>query len=257
MTIYRHTQGQGETVVVLHGWGLNHQVWQPIMAPLAESHQLIAIDLPGFGRSDWPTGKAISFTNMVALVSAEIPAGAHLIGWSLGGLIASAIALQQPRNIASLTTIASSPKFQADEQWPGIDSKVLDNFHLQLQRSYGKTIERFLAIQAMGDEHARAQVKWLKPLVLEQPEPNLTVLDQALDWLADVDLRAQLPNISVPLLRYYGRLDSLVPNRAIAEIDKLVPKSAKHVDPQASHAPFISNPQQFIDRWLAFTNPTR
>ena len=61
------------------------------------------------------------------------------------------------------------------------------------------------------------------------------------------ELRDELVPLSLPWLRVYGRLDSLVPKASIALLDERYPASHSVVLEKASHAPFISHPQQFIE----------
>ena len=88
-------------------------------------------------------------------MAAILPEKCHLLGWSLGGLVASQLALTMPERLHSLITVASSPCFMARDEWPGIAPKVLAGFNQMLAGDFMQTIERFLAIQAMGSEHAR------------------------------------------------------------------------------------------------------
>ena len=45
---------EGKAIVYLHGWGQNIEMMEPIANPFAESHHLIIVDLPGFGKSEEP-----------------------------------------------------------------------------------------------------------------------------------------------------------------------------------------------------------
>src|SRR2546430_11456934 len=53
--LYFEVQGRGRDVVLLHGWGLNLRVWDELAGALARRFRVIAIDLPGHGKSDWDT----------------------------------------------------------------------------------------------------------------------------------------------------------------------------------------------------------
>ena len=116
-----------------------------------------------------------------------------------------------------------------------------------LTRDLPLTVERFLAIQAMGSEHARNDIRQLRHWLAERPAPQLAALEAGLGLLADVDLRDALVGLDLPWLRIYGRLDSLVPKAAIPLLDERYPASHSLVLEKASHAPFISHPQQFVE----------
>jgi pimeloyl-[acyl-carrier protein] methyl ester esterase len=97
----------------------------------------------------------------------------------------------------------------------------------------------------MGSNSAREDVRRLKQLLLARPAPKLEALIAGLRLLAEVDLRAELNHISCPVNRLYGRLDALVPIAAQAAISELADGRDICFE-KASHAPFISHPEQFV-----------
>ncbi len=239
--------GQGQDLVLLHGWGMNGAVWHGIAQQLAAHYRLHLVDLPGFGNSPLHEGSEYTLPWLAEQVATVLPEKCHLLGWSLGGLVASQLALTRPERLHSLITVASSPCFMAREGWPGIAPKVLAGFNQMLAGDFMHTIERFLAIQAMGSEHARDDIRQLRHWLAERPAPQFAALEAGLGLLADVDLRDELLPLSLPWLRVYGRLDSLVPKASIALLDECYPGSHSVVLEKASHAPFISHPQQFVE----------
>ncbi|WP_017788653.1 pimeloyl-ACP methyl ester esterase BioH [Aeromonas dhakensis] len=239
--------GQGPDLVLLHGWGMNGAVWHGIVSALAARYRVHLVDLPGFGNSPLAGEAEYSLPWLAEQVAAILPEQCHLLGWSLGGLVASQLALNHPERLHSLITVASSPCFMARDQWPGIAPKVLTGFNQMLAGDFKQTIERFLAIQAMGSEHARDDIRQLRHWLAERPAPQLAALEAGLGLLADVDLRDELVQLNLPWLRVYGRLDSLVPKASIPLLDERYPASRSVVLEKASHAPFISHPQQFIE----------
>ncbi|RUO56544.1 pimeloyl-ACP methyl ester esterase BioH [Pseudidiomarina homiensis] len=251
--VWRDVCGTGEDIVVLHGWGLNANIWTPIVSQLSQHGRLTRLDLPGYGESPWPAGQAITFTKLCELTLAALPERSHLIGWSLGGLVATELALQAPERFHSLTTVASSPYFPAeDPDWPGIEPNILQQFGKQLSKDFRRTVERFLALQSLGSPHAKADVKAIKEWLFSKPMANVDVLDAGLDMLAQVDLRSQVRHINMPYFRMYGRLDALVPARVDEQVSQLAPNSQSYCAPHCSHAPFISDPEGFMAAWLAF-----
>ncbi|WP_425968340.1 pimeloyl-ACP methyl ester esterase BioH [Aeromonas dhakensis] len=239
--------GQGPDLVLLHGWGMNGAVWHGIVPALAARYRVHLVDLPGFGNSPLVGEAEYSLPWLAEQVAAILPEQCHLLGWSLGGLVASQLALNHPERLHSLSTVASSPCFMAQGEWPGIAPKVLTGFNQMLAGDFKQTIERFLAIQAMGSEHARDDIRQLRHWLAERPAPQLAALEAGLGLLADVDLRDELVQLNLPWLRVYGRLDSLVPKASIPLLDERYPASRSVVLEKASHAPFISHPQQFIE----------
>lgn len=242
--IWWQTIGEGNChLVLLHGWGLNAEVWDCITPELSAHFTVHLVDLPGYGRS---VGfGALSLEEMAEQLLAHAPQKAIWLGWSLGGLVASQMALRHPERVMALVTVASSPCFSADADWPGIKPEVLSGFQQQLSDDFQRTVERFLALQTMGTESARQDARALKKTVLSLPMPSTEVLNGGLEILKTVDLRQPLTTLSAPFLRLYGRLDGLVPRKIVPMLDALWPASESVVFEKAAHAPFISHPRDF------------
>lgn len=250
--LYWHIIGEGDRdLVLLHGWGLNAEVWQSIVPLLRPYVRLHLVDLPGFGRSQCG-GKALALPEIAQQLLPYLPSGALLLGWSLGGLVATQLALSHPERVSALISVASSPCFTAREDWPGIKPDTLKSFQKQLSSNFQRTVERFLALQTMGVESARQDTQQLKEVVLSQPMPTKVVLESGLTILRDVDLRSELPQLTMPFLRLYGSLDGLVPSCIAAQLDIDIPASQSIVMEKGAHAPFISHPEIFCQHILGF-----
>lgn len=234
-------------MVLLHGWGMNQGVWQVIMPELTFFHDgaVRCLDLPGFGNAQSiPTPYTLHAA--AEQLSSELNEGSILVGWSLGGLFALYIAAHWPDKVAKVVLVASTPFFAQHDDWPGIKPDVLNAFKDQLVSHREKTIERFLAIQAMGSESARDDIKQLKLLLNQYPAPKEQALSAGLDILQHDDLRAMFAQLTVPIVGIFGRLDALVPYRALKKMQALQPNFDYEVIDKASHAPFISHKAAFI-----------
>jgi pimeloyl-[acyl-carrier protein] methyl ester esterase len=86
----------------------------------------------------------------------------------------------------------------------------------------------------------------LKDAIARYPEPCEASLLQGLKLLQTVDIRKEIDLIQCPTLRIYGRLDALVPNQAVNAIEALQPKATSVVMEHVSHAPFISDKNNFV-----------
>ncbi|MEA9390922.1 pimeloyl-ACP methyl ester esterase BioH [Acerihabitans sp. TG2] len=254
--LFWRTIGAGSVdLVLLHGWGLNAEVWSCIETRLSPHFRLHLVDLPGYGRSQG--FGALSLARMAQAVMDRAPPQAWWLGWSLGGLVASQAALDWPERVAGLITVASSPCFSAAPAWPGINAEVLVGFEQQLRHDFQRTVERFLALQTLGTVTAREDTRRLKQVVLSQPLPAVEVLTAGLDILRGADLRDPLAGLRVPLLRLYGYLDGLVPRKVAGLLDQCWPDSQSVIVPKAAHAPFISHPDIFCQHILQFINASR
>lgn len=243
--LFSQSRGRGPALVLLHGWGLNSGVWEPLLQHLAADFRVTCIDLPGFGRNADVHLADYSVSALAQMLEPCLPDNAIVLGWSMGGLVAQQLALRYPHKFAKLVVVASSPCFQQQQDWPGIQPQVLRMFEQQLERDFGKTLERFLAIQALGSVTAKKDIKLIRQCIEQYPQPHPNALRGGLSLLSTVDQRQQLATIKLPTLRIYGRLDSLVPQQAVAKIAQLQPHCHSEVIAHASHAPFISHAEEF------------
>lgn len=268
---YLKPKKQSIPIVLLHGWGLNSAIWQPLIANLptdfTDTFHVITIDLPGFGTNVNKKISPYSLANICQHIANTVEQPAIFLGWSLGGLVATEMALMYPDKVLGLITVASSPRFieQRSEQvvedkvleqliWPGIKPHVLDVFHQQLQVDAKKTINGFLKLQAMGSPHVRQDIKQISQLVFQHDMANKNTLDESLKLLETSDYRSSIIDIHQPFLRLYGSADSLVPKSVIEQVAKLAKNnSEQHIFDGASHAPFISHLDDFtqvLTHWL-------
>jgi len=213
MSLYVESCGVGAPLVLLHGWGMNADVWEDLLPALAERRRVVRVDLPGHGRSR-PVACGASLAAMAEPLLAAIPEGADVLGWSLGGLLAQHLALAHPARVARLILVASGPRFVRSAHWPhAMAAETLTTFAHGLAEDYTGTIRRFLAIQALGSEHARETLGQLRERVFRHGEPDAAALRAGLAILLQADLRAELPRITFPPCSSAGRAIPCFPPR--------------------------------------------
>ncbi|WP_026958358.1 pimeloyl-ACP methyl ester esterase BioH [Aliagarivorans taiwanensis] len=242
--LHSEVQGSGPDLVLLHGWGMNGAIWHSVEARLAEHYRIHIVDLPGFGHSPWDCSLS-HLSDIAQQVRNVVPEHAVWMGWSLGGLVAKQACLDFGSQIRALITVASSAHFVAKENWPGIKPEVLKGFSAGLQADFSKTLRQFLAIQAMGSANAKQDIKLLRQQLESRPQPQLQALELGLSLLQESDLRARLSEIVVPWLQIFGHSDSLVPRQARESHGALHGNIEQCVLRGSSHAPFVSEPEQF------------
>jgi pimeloyl-[acyl-carrier protein] methyl ester esterase len=246
MTLYVERLGTGPDLVLLHGWGMNGAVFDGVKSDLSRQFKLHIIDLPGYGYSANVGGQTHTLDSWLDLLLQVLPERAHLLGWSLGGMLAMRLAMLHPERVLSLLTVASSPRFVAEMDWPGVKPEVLVNFSALLLADTGKTIERFLAIQAMGSQSARDDVRKLRERLQSRPAPGAESLRLGLSLLQELDLRAELSALTCPSLHLFGRLDALVPAAVWVVWPRHDQVMSSHLFLASSHAPFITESNEFV-----------
>ncbi|MET0291320.1 MAG: pimeloyl-ACP methyl ester esterase BioH [Steroidobacteraceae bacterium] len=244
MTLHVESSGQGAPVVLLHGWGLNLRVFDALARELARSHRVIAIDLPGHGRSPLDA-QALTFDAQVAAIGARIPEDSAVIGWSLGGQFA--LALARSHRLRSLALLASTPRFVSDADWTaGMKPLFLRAFASRFAENWAAVLDEFLSLQVRGTRGATGVLAELRSALESHGTPDPAALAHGLSFLRDNDLRTSAREVTVPTLLISGQHDRVTPPAASAWLAATLP-DATHVDlPRAGHAPFLSHADETV-----------
>jgi len=254
--IHIQSIGHGPNLILLHGWGMHSAVWQPLIKKLSQSFKLYLVDLPGMGFS-----RPIEPYHLHAVsekISEMLPPNADVVGWSLGGQVAMRLALDHAHVLRRLVLVGSTPCFVNKADWDiGMTAETFSGFAANVNADYHKTMSQFLTLQSMGADDARATVKLLRKKFIERPVPSSQVLQKALDILLDTDLRPEIAAIRQPTLLVHGDRDSLAPVQAAHWMMQHLPQGYLRVIAGASHAPFLSNPAQFVDALIEFLEPEK
>jgi pimeloyl-ACP methyl ester carboxylesterase len=98
-----------QTLVLLHGVGLDHTVWEPLIHIVGGRFDVIAPDLPGHG-AEPQVPEGVTLADLADAVAVHVPAGSdgvHFVGFSLGALVAQHLAIHRPELVATLTSVSS------------------------------------------------------------------------------------------------------------------------------------------------------
>jgi hypothetical protein len=112
MRVFAITAGTGRDVVLLHGNMASTYSWRNVIEPLAARYRMHAIDLPGYGFSDKPADASYTpdwqARNVVGYLDAAGIERAVLVGNSMGGHIATEVAIRYPNRVAALILLGAS-----------------------------------------------------------------------------------------------------------------------------------------------------
>lgn len=245
INIHKEVCGQGQPLVLIHGWAMHSGMWRPFAKQLAEHYQVICLDLPGHGRSDAVAPYELE-TISEALAAAISVENFHLLGWSLGATVAIDMVGRFPDRVSSLTLLAGNPCFVENENWPGVKPEVLQAFADNLALSCQTTLVRFLALQVNGLENGKVLLKQLKQAVLECDAPSVEVLQGGLALLRNSDMTGALSTLDCPVRVVLGDKDALVPVSSAGRLMALRPEMTVNVLKDAGHVPFLSHPDELI-----------
>jgi pimeloyl-ACP methyl ester carboxylesterase len=249
MTINVHREGSGPPRVLLHGVGHHWQAWRPVIDRLADAFDVIACDLPGFGRSDpLPPGvdpTVAAYVDAIAHWFGE--AGLqrpHVAGNSMGGAIALELAARN--EVASATALSPAGFWTpVERRWAQLTSLGVV---AHLPRALAPAVVR-LAGTRLGRLALLAQLF---------DHPSRIPLDEAAatlrDALAAPAFRAALAAFSryaydpvgrpatVPVTVAWGNHDWLLPHRLQAPRAQRMLPDARHVTLGAGHVPYFDDP---------------
>lgn len=239
---YYRVQGEGEPILLLHGWGLSSESFAGIAKALEEGFAVHAVDLPGFGWSAPPSTAWASldyaahldrFMDVVGLPSA------HVVGHSFGGRVAIGLAARFPKRVRKLVLVASAgirPGRTARYYFRVAVAKVAGRaFSPAIWGRLGERI-RDAAIARVGSrDYLRAGR--MRPTFVK---------------LVNEDLRPYLPRIEVPTLIVWGSADREIPEAAVRIMARGIRGARLEILDGAGHVPFVEMPERFAALVRAF-----
>jgi pimeloyl-[acyl-carrier protein] methyl ester esterase len=243
--LHYETFGQGQPVVLVHGWAMHSGIWRDFAKALAWHCQVTCIDLPGHGRSEKIAPFALEQIS-AALVQSLPDRPCCWLGWSLGASVVLDIAERFPERVDSLVLLAGNPLFVQTETWPGMDAYQLDAFIDGLTANCQATLSRFMALQVKGLADYKTVLKALKEAVSECDVPDRQTLLDGLNILKQSDLRPALSRLTCPVSVILGGRDKLIPVSVGQQLPQLNAGCEVNILDQAGHVPFLSHQQEVL-----------
>ena len=256
MSIFSQTTGVGADLVFIHGWGMNGDVWEDVVKALASHFRVTIVDLPGHGRS-YEHLRDYTLPNLATEVKNVLPGQSTIIGWSMGGQVATQLALDYPELVDRCVVVASAPQFASSTDWPnGVDPKILSDFAGDFRSDFKNTVKRFIAITAMGSDNPQDLQRTLRERVFRHGDPQIAALEAGLNILHTANLRNRLQSIHCPVLLITGEHDTLFRQTAAKETQALYRNAQLEILKGAGHAPFIDKPNEFLTALNKFLSET-
>jgi len=261
--------GAGPAVVLVHGLGGTRQTWRCLIPTLAQTHTVIALDLPGHGDSDPPAGDYSLGAHACAIRDLLLALGqrsATIVGHSLGGGVALQTAYQFPDRIERLMLISSgglvsevAPILRA-ATLPGAQTVVagLAQIPVAVTRRVMALLPPFAA---SPDSDALASA--LRGLAnAQQRRAFVRTAHTVIDWRGQsVSANRQLGLLrDVPVLVAWGTRDTTIPPHHHQSFAERVPHAVMVEIPGAGHYPHETEPGQLLaamDTFLSTTTPFR
>ncbi|MFO7541154.1 MAG: alpha/beta fold hydrolase [Chloroflexota bacterium] len=238
--LYYEIQGDGPPLLLIAGLGYDHWFWHKMVPGLAECFRVIVMDNRGVGRSDRPEGPytAQLLAADVAALLAELEIGkTAVLGHSMGGFVAQALALDYPHLVSYLVLAATN--FGGPRHIP-VTAEAL----AVLMDSSSDPVERVrrgVAVScAPGFEQRQPDLlaelvayRQQNPL---QPGPYQAQLAIGLALMSETAaFESRLPQITAPTLILFGEHDKVVPPANADLLAQQIPHSQVVLLPDAGH----------------------
>ena len=271
LNIFFYDSGPSDkpALMLIHGLGDDADTWRHVFIPLAEKYRVIALDLPGFGRSEKPNRiYSPSFLRdcIVALMDKLMLGSAWLIGNSLGAMLAEAVALKHPKKVTGLTLLdgtLTTPvlayhKFLLMMSLPFLGKRAYDGLRKQPQEAY----ESLRLFYANLDQLPDADKSFLYQRVNEriwdakQRDAFLSILHQ-LVWQLPLLRRyyaSCVAKLEMPIHLFWGEKDLVIPVIAAYQFIKLQASAQLTVLPGVGHIPQQEAPEAVIQAVLKGKN---
>lgn len=253
MELHHVRRGDGEPLLLIHGLGASTVVWNPVLDPLAEQRDVIAIDLPGFGRSPVPANGYVPSADRLARTVSEFCATLgverpHVAGNSLGGWVA--LEMAKTGDAASVCAISPAGMWREPLEPNGAERR---DFARRLGSLVGPLVSlpqvrRFVLSRSMAHPERISR--------LEAAELIRGYLDAPLFGAANDAMRAGVfeheDAIDVPVTLAWGTDDEIVgrPSRTRR------PPGARYLEPDGwGHTPMWDDPDGVAELILEASSP--
>ncbi len=236
-------RGAGPAVVFLHGIGGDAESWRAELEALAGDYRAIALDMPGYGAS--PPLAEMNFPALAdaleALLDALDISRAHLVGHSIGGMVAQEFAATFPARVASLVLYATSPAFgKPDGDWQR-DFLAARLAPLDAGRTMAELAPSIVA-GLVGDAPDPDGVARATAAMARVPEDTYCA---AMQCLVTFDRRDALPDLAVPVLVLAGAADDNAPPRMMERMAARIPGAEFQIIAGAGHLAHFERPAAF------------
>jgi 3-oxoadipate enol-lactonase len=230
--------------VFLHPLGADARFWDPVRAELVP-HKSVALDLPGHGSAQ-PAALGAGIDAYAAAVAHQLDERAHLVGMSLGGLVAQELGVSRPDLVASVVLVDTVPVYPEPfrQMWR-------ERAGTARQGGLSTLVEPMVAMWFSSELAAASDPR------VEQARYTFGSTDpegyaRACDVLAEVDLRDRLASLTVPAMVVCGEDDAPAFREGASWLARATGDGTVHWLP-GRHACAVENPTKFADLLVATT----
>ncbi len=242
------TSGQGETVLFLHGLGSRSDDWQLQTPVFADNYRVLTADMRGHGRTSKPPGPysvPMMADDVLGLLDALGVASAHVVGLSMGGMIAFQLAADHPERVRSLVIVNSGPELVAHS----LSDRLRIFQRLLLARLFNpERTAHFLGPRLFPKpEQAQLRAMFIAQWAQNDPAAYRAAMRALVGW----SVLDRVGRIVCPTLVLSGDRD-YTPAATKAAYVAMMPNAQLVVIEDSGHATPIDQAERFNDCVLAF-----
>lgn len=241
--VHYEAYGRGQPVILLHGWLGSWGYWLQTMEALKNQYRCYALDFWGFGDSG-KRRNSYNLNDFVGLVNQFMERlgieTAPIVGHSMGGTVAIALALTKPERVKRVIVVGS----------PVVGSSLNIFLRLAGKPWIASVVWQMpsalqLGIKAFSPYVVKDWPIWYKMITRDLSRTTLEAFFLSINSLHKTDLRPQLPGITTPVMGIYGAGDNVVAPTQANIISSSVPVSRVKLMAGSKHFPMLDEPQAF------------
>ena len=245
--LFVRCEGSGTPLILTHGLGDDHRFWDPCVAQLAAHHRVVRWDVRGFGGSSKAPGPYdldLFAGDLLAVMNHLEIDRAHLVGLSMGGVIAQRFLLDHADHLRSVVLASTSSEIseRASANWRRLADRVESGGfgRVDASRSF-----------AAGFVAAHADIVAAASQQTASNDPASYAA--AARAVSEYSFTAALGAVRLPVLIVQGLDDQLTPPGGSVKLSRAIPYSRLLLLPDAGHSLPVENPVLFASAVLAFT----
>lgn len=245
--------GAGAPLLLIHGLGYARWGWEPVLPGLADRFDVILFDNRGIGESDAPPGPYTAADMAADAIQVLDEAGverAHVVGTSLGGMIAQELALAHPERVDRLVLACTTPGGPKGHPMPQITVSLM---------AEAATLEPAVALRRFVENALAPPTVAAHPELVERiMQHRLATAQAPAAWAAQAtagatfDAYDRLGGLAVPTLVQHGDEDVVVDPRNADLLVGLLPDARVERFAGAGHLFFWEQPERFVASVSAF-----
>jgi pimeloyl-ACP methyl ester carboxylesterase len=231
--------GEGPPLLLIMGLGYARWAWDPIVPQLSTRYRVITFDNRGIGESGIPDGPytvAEMATDALAVLESAAADRAHVVGASLGGMIAQHVAYEHPDVVDRLVLLSTTPGGPDSYPMPEVTVKLMtDSADMAPEEALRRFVEN-----ALSDHADPSTIDTLVERRLASPQPRDAWAAQAAAG-AGFDASSRVGEITAPTLIVHGQSDNVVDPANAPVLATLIPDSRVEMVP-GGHLFFWEDP---------------